>query len=527
MVKSIRVFILFLTLFPSPIWAQDFSVPFNKEGLHDYHRVKILRDSSYVSIIPVNLRSKKTNQYDSFVALIIRQNKRGEVMYYSNVIYNDSSYTYSFLDLEVVQNKIFLCGYKDFGNTGDILGIVLKLNECFEVEKYILFKNINWTSHTLNSIKKINDNFLILQGYRMMQSDTIYTTALFIDSNLQIIHHASFLGDNGDVAITEKQIHLWGDAYYPRPSDPNVSDRKLNHVIFNFKGQIIYQNIENKGIENEYSAGSRIISSNDKSFLISCVGLKPPSIYFNGLRKMDVNGNVIKTVTLSETKEEEVATAICQVNNNRFIVVSIVGIDFDYRNCNLYLIDSNLNVIRKKRILPNYNYVDFLNCIGYNDGVLLYGQFLEKLDDNPKAILYKVDTFFNVTQLPNMSGYIDSLCLNSSSGQQMFFPSPDTVWVESLNLRKNLYNQTGLNDILIENLNIYPNPSSGNFKVSMKIPLSGKYSIYEVTGKIIKQGEFVDLDELNIKLDQPMAGVYYLKIYTEMGNFNKIILIDY
>ena len=448
-------------------------------------------------------------------------------MYYSNVIYNDSSYNYSLLDLEVVQNKIFLCGYKDYGDTGDILGIVLKLNECFEIEKYILFKNTNWTTHTLNSIKKVNDNLLIVQGYRMIQSDTIFTTALFLDSNLQILNQTSFLGDIGDIAITEKKIHLWGDAYYPRPSDPNVSDRKLNHVILNMEGKIIYQNIENKGIENEYSAGSRIISSKDKKNLFACVSLKPPSIYFNGLRKMDVNGKILKTATLSETKEEENASAIYQVNSNRFIVVSIIAMDFDYRHCNLYLIDSNLNVIRKKRILSNFNYVDFLNCIGYDDGVLLYGQYIEKLDDIPKAILYKVDTFFNVVQLPHISGFTDSLCLNPISGEDMVFPIPDTVWVESLNLRKNLYIQTGINQFSIGDLNIFPNPNSGQFTVSMEKLLSGKYYIYDINGKIVQQCEFVDSEELQISLDRPLSGVYYIKIQTDTGKLTKTVLINY
>ncbi len=527
--KLFKTFLLFLIFYPATLWSQDFSVPFNKSGLHNYHRVKMLSDSSLISIIPVNLLSKKTNQYDSFVQLIVRQNKRGEVLYYSSLTQNDLSNNYIFLDMDVIKDEIFICGYQYYGkgDTGDILGVIIRFNKCLEVEKFVLFKNRNWTSNYFSSIKFIGDSSLLVQCSSMIQSDSLYATALLIDTKLRIINNASFIGDDADIEITNKNIHLWGDAYYPRPSNPNVSDRKLNHVILDFKGNIIYQNIENKDNEGKYGAGSRIISSRNSDFLIACIGLKPPAIYFNGLRKMDIYGKLLQTVILNESKDEEVATAICQVNNDRFIIISITAIDFDYRNCTLYLIDSNLNVIRKKRILSNYNYVDFLNCIGYDDGALLYGQFIEKLDDNPRAILYKVDTFFNVVRLPNVIGYNDSLCLNPISGQEMLFPDPDTVWVESLNLRKNLYVQTGINNFFIGNLDIFPNPNSGQFTASFNTPLSGNYYIYDNTGKIVLENEFKDLEELKFNLDYHKNGLYYLIIQTDTQVFTKTIIINY
>lgn len=524
LIKSLKILILVL---PGLLTAQDFSRPFSNSGVHSYYKIKQLRDSSIVSIVPVNYLSKKTNQYDSVELLFIRQNKKGDVLYYAKIISPDTNYHFDVLDFEIIEDKIYLSGYIVYPNIGDdIFGLIIRLNSCFEVELYNVYKYKDWTANQFNSITKLNDNQFIVQCQQLIKSDSVFTTILCFDNDLNLMWNSTFHGEYGDIALTGENVHIWGDGYYPRQSDPNIVERKLNYVILNKVGKIKYQLIENKNIDFIYSAGSRIISSINNKFIIACVALKPPLVYFNGLRKMDANGNLLKSVTLNSPNEKEVATSIFRINDNRFIVVAAVNIDFDYQNSNLYLIDSNLNVVRKKRILSNFNYVALSTGISYSDGALLAGHFIEKLDDLQKAILYRVDTFLNVTKLPSVSGFSDSLCLNPNSAQFMYFPKPDTLWLETLNLRKNLYQQVSVAEISVNSINIYPNPSSGKFTISLQNPQIIKLIVYDVLGNVIFQNDYEYTDTIDIALNEPYSGLLFIRLQSDVGVITKTVLMQ-
>ena len=77
-------------------------------------------------------------------------------------------------------------------------------------------------------------------------------------------------------------------------------------------------------------------------------------------------------------------------------------------------------------------------------------------------------------------------------------------------------------DQLAEKINIFPNPTNGQFKISMEISDSEqiKAKIYDITGKLIQDvsGDLVHADSkvtADVNLDHPRSGIYFLRV--EMG----------
>lgn len=76
---------------------------------------------------------------------------------------------------------------------------------------------------------------------------------------------------------------------------------------------------------------------------------------------------------------------------------------------------------------------------------------------------------------------------------------------------------TGLSEQLKDNFSIYPNPSTGNFK--LEISLIGKVSIavYDRIGKVVYENEIMarGSEQLQLNLDGNVNGLYFVVITTE------------
>jgi hypothetical protein len=74
-------------------------------------------------------------------------------------------------------------------------------------------------------------------------------------------------------------------------------------------------------------------------------------------------------------------------------------------------------------------------------------------------------------------------------------------------------------DQLAEKINIFPNPTDGQFKISMEISDSEHIiaKVYDITGKLIKDvsRDLVHADSkvtADVNLDHPRSGIYFLRV---------------
>ncbi len=189
------------------------------------------------------------------------------------------------------------------------------------------------------------------------------------------------------------------------------------------------------------------------------------------------------------------------------------------------MVDSNLNIIRKKTILTKYPNAALYNCIGYNDGALLYGS-LGFVTSPPQATLVRIDTFLNIMKKPSVTIYTDSLCGSYPMPEALQFPTPDTIAFEDLNLRQNIF--VGLQSIkaLSVGYQVYPNPSNGYCKIQFNNHQTGEVLAYNNLGQLVYQTKFINCNILNLDLPSYINGLIYLHINTDAISSTKIMVID-
>lgn len=75
-----------------------------------------------------------------------------------------------------------------------------------------------------------------------------------------------------------------------------------------------------------------------------------------------------------------------------------------------------------------------------------------------------------------------------------------------------------------KNLNLYPNPTTGNFKV--ELPDNQKQiTITDVTGRVIYQKTTID-SEINIELNNQSSGIYFLTVKTDIQVYKNKLSIQ-
>lgn len=83
-----------------------------------------------------------------------------------------------------------------------------------------------------------------------------------------------------------------------------------------------------------------------------------------------------------------------------------------------------------------------------------------------------------------------------------------------------------IDDYTLNNLNIYPNPSNGKFKIDFENQLSTyTIKIYNTLGKLVFENNYFNSKEVELNLNL-MSGIYFIKIQSENKQFSSKIIID-
>jgi hypothetical protein len=90
--------------------------------------------------------------------------------------------------------------------------------------------------------------------------------------------------------------------------------------------------------------------------------------------------------------------------------------------------------------------------------------------------------------------------------QVPFGHKPDIGIFESTEIRTDVDNS-----ILDEQLDLYPNPNSGQFKVNVKEADVERIEILNNIGSVVKEITLLDNGIVNIDLGKIMPGIYYLR----------------
>jgi hypothetical protein len=80
-------------------------------------------------------------------------------------------------------------------------------------------------------------------------------------------------------------------------------------------------------------------------------------------------------------------------------------------------------------------------------------------------------------------------------------------------------------DYLNNNINIYPNPSTGIFNIKMKSLEDFTFDIYDITGKIIMSKIDIVKNEFNLDLSSYSKGLYFIKLKSSVGTITKKLIL--
>ncbi|MGQ0826993.1 MAG: T9SS type A sorting domain-containing protein [Bacteroidota bacterium] len=82
---------------------------------------------------------------------------------------------------------------------------------------------------------------------------------------------------------------------------------------------------------------------------------------------------------------------------------------------------------------------------------------------------------------------------------------------------------TGINELLTEAIQVYPNPNNGNFNIHFA--LAGNVKITDITGRVVYNVEIENETELSVAAEFS-KGIYFVQLITEKGNAVQKIIIE-
>lgn len=107
----------------------------------------------------------------------------------------------------------------------------------------------------------------------------------------------------------------------------------------------------------------------------------------------------------------------------------------------------------------------------------------------------------------------DNTVLAASHGQGLFW----TTWD---------YTPLSTYEQQVEDISIYPNPSSGVFNISYKSENLASFNIYAINGKLIRKGSIEKSTRTKVNLTDLAKGVYILQIISSNHSYSKKIIIE-
>lgn len=498
--------------------AEDFRGILPYPGPSNHADMVVLKDSSIVTITSHNYFKAGTGGYDSAQLLLMRHSKNGELLYQKS--FPD---TVMVTDIQYCDNKIYLCGYITTQN--QTFGFLSRLNICLDIEQHKLFRHNkrNDNHHYFNSIHKYSDSELLVNAVKIIPSDTGYNTTFMVDKDLNIKWHQTFIGGGTNfIDYMNEDIILWGTGYFPKSDNKQIFEAKRNMVIINHKGQITQQHIKDEHTDNAISFGWGVATEPSQGYCIVSESNLISNQLGGKLLKIKTNGDIMIEKNIFQNKNEN-CQLIRKININRYFVISNTQINIDSTVTNAYIIDTNLNVLKKKTLLTEYSYLSISCGESYKSGLLLGGSF-RNAHDAGNAILYLIDTTLNALPKPTINLQKDSLCTNQPNGS-FTFPEPELIDLSQLDLRKKLFHQSTISELNFNSIHLYPNPFNTSFSIKLDNELEVNVRIVTLCGEIIHHQFYSDLKTIDIDCNDFPSGTYFVQITTINSLTNKSYVI--
>ena len=85
----------------------------------------------------------------------------------------------------------------------------------------------------------------------------------------------------------------------------------------------------------------------------------------------------------------------------------------------------------------------------------------------------------------------------------------------------------GLEEIVENNsISIYPNPTSGIFKIVQQSDLGFKIEIFDYSGNLVMKKSILNSSEMKVDLSKYGRGLYIVKITNEIESFVERVIIE-
>ena len=272
----------------------------------------------------------------------------------------------------------------------------------------------------------------------------------------------------------------------------------------NIKNNIFRDN--SKGISCNYSTCSPIISNNsftNNNYGIECFGSSP-----------NIKNNIFRGNSRGISCNNPYCSPL--ISNNTFIdnesgIVYALGLSTIINNIfykNYYGIDLNSSIP-----LLEYN-LFWENEISVNGTLPDYFGEITTVNANEDPC----DTYLNLFSNPlfidqaNFDYHLtkDSPCINAGNPDSAYFDPDGTI----ADIGAFYFSATGISDkTMINNISIYPNPSSGIFNISFE-GVRGiiQIKVLDLTGKVYSDFELYGATSVQLDLKELTTGIYFISL---------------
>ena len=497
-------------------FAQEFKtiVSYSNAG-SDFYSIAYLPDSSFITLHNKYYLSQVSGAFDSVVSMLARHKPNGDLIYKRSLPKALDFYYFNVNCLSSFNNKLYV-GARISDSSGNMSrAVLIKLDYCLNIEKFVQFHPGFNRASEIKGIYMYSDSEVLINGANLIDSDTLYKSLILLDSNFNIKWTSTYMGDNDEIVFQNGEIHIWGNGYFPSMRDNSQVERKLYYYKFNNKGLPTYRFVEFEHLDFKYGGGSKITGIKGSNSLIGAVFSNDQGEIINRVTKINGDGSFAKSVNLSPNLKNEYATGLCQMSYNRFLIITSHSIDFYHEPAYGYLIDSNLNVIKKKRLLPEWDIAFLMNPVCKNGFAYFYG-YVSDSGTNSSAFYGAIDSNLNFIQKPSVVNFIDNLCQTPNYDDVIPINNRDTIWINDLNLRRNMKAVGVVKTKRNFHFVLFPNPTSAFLNIESEIDT--EFEISDMLGQILKRGAVVK-GENKFDLSSIATGNYCIKIGGEFKFF--------
>jgi len=383
------------------------------------------------------------------------------------------------------------------------------------------------------SIVQTPDGGLVVAGYSStfcfgIGNSDLYVVKLDISGNIQWTRNVG--GAGSDFGSKIVQTIDGGFVIAGSTSSYGQGNSDVYCVKLNSSGVLLWTTTVGGA---QWDSGSSIIQTADGGFIISgqttSFGSGMEDLY---VVKIDGNGNLSWTRTVGGTGTDQ-ALDIIQTSTGDYVIVGLTN-SYGAGNYDFYAVklNNNGNLLWTRTIGGAGFEKAYGLTVDTDGGYVITGSSSSFNWGGGAMYIVKLDVNGNTCANQGTGGVVGSGGVSSTGGATGIGGNTATGGVSGTGgIALNLCFTTGINEInnLSEDLNIFPNPSSGLFKVNTsKLPYS-KYSIQirNILGvRIFSKEDFGPEDEITIDLSSQPKGFYFIKVYDSENQFIQKLLVE-